>query len=73
MNKIITAAVAALGIAASAPASAIVVGGINFGALGDTVHIETATVAESFVNGVGQSLQGYGAQEGAVHSWEECK
>lgn len=60
MNKIITAAVAALGIAASAPASAIVVGGINFGALGDTVHIETATLAETFVNGVGQSLQGYG-------------
>ncbi|MDO9467758.1 MAG: PEP-CTERM sorting domain-containing protein [Thiobacillus sp.] len=60
MNKIITAAVAAIGIAASAPAAAIVVGGINFGALGDTVHIETATLAETFVNGVGQSLQGYG-------------
>lgn len=60
MNKIITAAVAALGIAASAPASAVVVGGINFGALGNTVHIETATLAETFVNGVGQSLQGYG-------------
>lgn len=60
MNKIITAAVAALGIAASAPAAAIVVGGINFGTLGDTVHIETATLAETFVNGVGQSLQGYG-------------
>lgn len=60
MNKIITAAVAAIGIAASAPAAAIVVGGINFGTLGDTVHIETATLAETFVNGVGQSLQGYG-------------
>lgn len=60
MNKMITAAVAALGIAASAPASAIVVGGINFGTLGDTVHIETATLAETFVNATGQSLQGYG-------------
>jgi len=60
MNKIITAAVAALGIAASAPASAIVVGGINFGAAGETVHIETATLAETFVNAPGQSLQGYG-------------
>jgi hypothetical protein len=60
MNKIITAAVAAIGIAASAPAAAVVVGGINFGALGETVHIETATLAETFVNGVGQSLQGYG-------------
>lgn len=60
MNKIITAAVAALGIAASAPASAVVVGGINFGTLGNTMHIETATLAETFVNNVGQSLQGYG-------------
>jgi hypothetical protein len=60
MNKIITAAIAAVGIAASAPASAIVVGGIDFGALGQTVHIETATLAETFVNGTGQSLQGYG-------------
>lgn len=60
MNKIITAAVAALGIAASAPASAIVVGGIDFGAVGATAHIETATLAETFVNAAGQSLNGYG-------------
>jgi hypothetical protein len=60
MNKIITAAVAALGIAASAPAAAIVVGGIDFGAVGETVHIETATLAETLVTGGGQSLQGYG-------------
>jgi hypothetical protein len=60
MNKIITAAIAAFGIAASAPASAIVVGGINFGAAGETVHIETATLAETFVNATGQTLQGYG-------------
>jgi len=60
MNKIITAAVAALGIAASAPASAIVVGGIDFGVIGNTAHFETATLAETFVNAAGQSLQGYG-------------
>jgi hypothetical protein len=60
MNKIITSAIAALGIAASAPASAIVVGGIDFGLLGQTAHLETSTMAETYVNAVGQTLMGYG-------------
>jgi hypothetical protein len=60
IKKLITAVAAALGLAAAAPASAIIVGGIDFGTLGTGVHLETATLAETFVNGVGQSLQGYG-------------
>jgi hypothetical protein len=50
----------AVGLAAAAPASAVIVGGIDFGTLGTGIHLETATLAETFVNGVGQSLQGYG-------------
>jgi hypothetical protein len=50
----------AVGLAAAAPASAVIVGGIDFGTLGTGTHLETATLAETFVNGVGQSLQGYG-------------
>ena len=34
MNKTITTLLAAAGIAASAPASAVIVGGVDFGALG---------------------------------------
>jgi PEP-CTERM motif-containing protein len=60
IKKLITAVAAALGLAAAAPASAIIVGGIDFGALGTTQHIETADLAETYVNGVGQTLQGYG-------------
>lgn len=60
MKKILSAAVAALGIAVSIPASAAVVGGIDFGSLGATAHIETSTLAETLVNGVGQKLEGYG-------------
>lgn len=60
MNKLASAVVLALGIAASAPASAVIVGGIDFGLIGETAHIETATLAETFVNGVGQTLLGYG-------------
>ena len=50
----------AVGLAAAAPASAVIVGGIDFGALGATQHIEFADLAETYVNAVGQSLQGYG-------------
>jgi len=60
MKMTISAAIAALGIAVSAPASAIVVGGIDFGALGNTAHLETATLAETLVTAPGQTLQGYG-------------
>ncbi len=60
MKKTLFALGAAAAIAASAPASAVVVGGIDFGTLGNTVNIETATLAETLVNGLGQNLQGYG-------------
>ncbi|OYW38007.1 MAG: hypothetical protein B7Z35_08255 [Hydrogenophilales bacterium 12-61-10] len=59
-KKIIASAIAALGLAASGSASAIVVGGVDFGAAGATTHIETSTVAETFVNAPGQTLLGYG-------------
>jgi PEP-CTERM motif len=59
MRKI-SYAVALAAAVASAPASAIIVGGIDFGALGNTMHLETETLAETFVNGTNQTLQGYG-------------
>lgn len=60
MRKLLTAAATAAALAVSAPASAIVVGGINFTDLGNSTHLETATLAETFVNGVTQKLEGYG-------------
>lgn len=63
MNKTITSVLAAIGIAASAPASAIIVGGIDFGVLGGDptkTHIETATLAQTFINGNGQNASVYG-------------
>lgn len=60
MKTVYSALAAAAMMATAGSASAIVVGGIDFGALGTTVHIETATLAEQFVNAVGQTLQGYG-------------
>lgn len=59
-KKICAALGTAVGLAVAAPASAVIVGGIDFGTLGTGIHLETATLAETFVNGVGQSLQGYG-------------
>ena len=49
-----------LGLIAAGSASAIVVGGVDFGALGNTSHIETTTVAETLINGNMQNLLGYG-------------
>ncbi len=60
MKKTLSTALAALGLAFAAPSSAIVVGGIDFGNLGNTMHIETATLAETLVRGVGDTLEGYG-------------
>src|ERR1035438_970913 len=60
MKKILFALTATAALMASAPASAIIVGGINFGTLGNTVDLETATLAETYINGVGQNLEGYG-------------
>lgn len=62
-KKILALAIAVLGLAASGSASAIVVGGVDFGVLGDAPinqHIETTTLAETFINGDGQTLTGYG-------------
>lgn len=63
IKKLITAVAVAVGLAAAAPASAIVVGGIDFGTLGENptnLNIETATLAETVVRNVGDSLSGYG-------------
>lgn len=49
-----------MGLAASGQASAIVVGGVDFGAAGLFDHFETTTLAETLINGDGQELMGYG-------------
>ena len=49
-----------LGLVAAGSASAIVIGGVDFGALGLTSHLETTTVAETLITGNGQNLLGYG-------------
>jgi hypothetical protein len=63
MKKILAALVAASGLALAVPASATVVGGIDFGVLGSpptNTHLDTATLAQTFVNGNGQSATAYG-------------
>jgi hypothetical protein len=60
MKKLLISALASVGFAAAMPASAVIVGGIDFGTLPSGQHIETETLAETFVNAVGQTLQGYG-------------
>lgn len=63
MKKLLVPLAAAASLLASAPASAIVVGGIDFGALGEDptrTHLETATLAQTFVNGNGQNATAYG-------------
>ncbi len=61
MNKnLIASAIVGLGLAASGSASAITVGGVNFGTTGLVSHLETTTLAETIVNGNGQQLYGYG-------------
>lgn len=62
-SKKLASLFAAASIAAAAPASAIVVGGINFGTLGETpsnIHLETATLAQQIITGNGQSSTAYG-------------
>lgn len=58
-RKIIASMLAAAGIAASGAAQAsFVLGGVDFGTPG--AHLETTTIAETYVNGNGQHLLGYG-------------
>jgi hypothetical protein len=59
----VLAASLASGILMSSPASAVIIGGIDFGALGETAHIETATFANTIVNTgdpAGTPVIGYG-------------
>jgi len=60
LKKFAAATVAAGAMAAMTPASAIIVGGIDFGNLGLTDHIETATIAATFVNSVNNTPTSYG-------------
>ena len=60
LKKFAAAVVAAGAMAAMTPASAVIVGGIDFGALGATAHIETGTIAATFVNAVGNTTLSYG-------------
>lgn len=57
-KKLIASAIAALGLAASGSASAIIVGGVDFGAGG--THIETTTLAETLPRANGDTVYGYG-------------
>lgn len=57
-SKLLPVVLALAGVAASGAASAAIIGGVNFGPFGN--HIETTTVAETFINGSGQLLKGYG-------------
>lgn len=47
------------GLGVSQVTSAVTVGGVSFGTPG-TSHLETTTIAETFITGVGQTLRGYG-------------
>ncbi|WP_350282233.1 PEP-CTERM sorting domain-containing protein [Nitrosomonas sp.] len=53
----------AISLFAAAPASASVIGGVDFGALGESpsnIHLETATLAQQIVTGNGQNSTAYG-------------
>ncbi len=58
-KTLIASVVGGLSLLASTAASAIVVGGVDFGSNGLS-HLETTTVAETYVDGPGQTLLGYG-------------
>jgi hypothetical protein len=64
MNKTITTFLAAISIVASPAALAITIGGVDFGPLGEDpsrTHLETATLAQTFVGGNGQNATAYGS------------
>src|SRR5690606_32344069 len=63
MKKSLAVLTAAAGFALATPASAIVVGGIDFGVLGEApnnTHLETATLAQTFITDNGQNATAYG-------------
>jgi hypothetical protein len=60
LRSLFVAALTAIGITAASNASAIIVGGIDFGAIGTVSHLETTTVAETLVTQSGDPLLGYG-------------
>lgn len=59
-SKLLAAALTAVGLSTAPTASAIVVGMVDFGALGNTGYLATTTLAETFITGNGQELRGYG-------------
>ncbi len=56
--KLSSLAIAAAGLIASTSASALIVGGVDFGAFG--THLETSTIAETNISGSGQLLTAFG-------------
>jgi hypothetical protein len=60
LKKALKAVAAAVGLAGAVSANAYVVGGIDFGTALGTAHLETATLAQTFINGNGQNALGYG-------------
>jgi hypothetical protein len=61
--KKLTAALAIGSMLVAAKASAIIVGGVDFGPLGGpptNSHLETTTIAETLITASGQTLDGYG-------------
>ena len=58
-KHIIAATIAVLGTALAGSASAITVGGVDFGSPGNA-HLETTTLSETWVDTPGQTLTGYG-------------
>lgn len=60
LKNVVAAAAAVSAIVAGSPASAIIVGGIDFGVLGLNSHLETTTIAATFAQSVGDVSTAYG-------------
>lgn len=60
IKRLAAAAMTVCALAATAPASAVIVGGIDFGATGALSHLETATVAATWAPAVGDVSTSYG-------------
>src|SRR6266480_6657825 len=59
-SKVLGSLLTALGLAWAANASAVVVGMVDFGVIGQVAHLEATTLAETLINADAQNLQGYG-------------